>query len=102
MDDHVYLDDRDPAAVIRAVEADVKTLIALTSALLRTLAAASPAAVRAVGEEARYAAKADPVAGRQVLAFLDALSLRLALTPEPAHGVSDLEWAPVQAPTAKG
>ena len=96
MEDHVYLDDRDPAAVIRSVEADVKGLMALVSAMLRVMAASSPVAIRAVGEEARLAAKADPVTGRHVQYMLDALLLRLSLTPEPSHGVSDLEWAPVQ------
>jgi hypothetical protein len=101
MEDHVYLDGRHPDAVIRSVEADVKALTALVSAMLRTLAATSPAVIRAVSEEARHAAKSDPVTGRHVQYMLDAINLRLSLALEPAPDINDLEWTPIQPP-AKG
>jgi hypothetical protein len=94
VEDHVYLDDRDQSAVIRSLEADLKALTALVSAMLRVMTAASPEVIRAVGEEARLAAQTDPVTGRHVQYMLDALALRLSLTPDPAHAVSDLEWTP--------
>ncbi|HUO22370.1 MAG TPA: hypothetical protein VMU59_07625 [Caulobacteraceae bacterium] len=101
MAEHVYLDDRDQDVVIRAMEADIKALVALSSALLRTLAATSPAVARAVEDEARHAAKSDPLTARHVQSVLYGLSGRLTPTRGPVLDVGDLEWTPSE-PAAKG
>ena len=94
MEDHVYLDDRDQFAVIRSMETDLKALTALSCAMLRTLAAISPAVIHAVEDEARQAAKTDPVSASHVQALLADLSRRLTAPRKGGPDAGDLEWAP--------
>lgn len=96
MQDHVYLDDRDMATVVRSMEADLKALTALCAATLRTLAATSPAVSRAADQtlrqEAAQAQQVDPATAAHVRSMLDALGLRLSAANGAAQSVNDLEW----------